>query len=159
MNDNTNDLLSALHHEMYFDLVRIANMKLRDIQASHDIVQDAFIVALEKIDVLNNHTNPKGWIVNTLKNKILHEFRARFRHSMLMKHLEPLINSSNNSTSIELWSYLSEIIEDEELFLLKLIYEEGYSLIEVSEKLGISYSACRKRVQRAKDKIRKNPPE
>ena len=47
------------------------------------------------------------------------------------------------------------IISDSEIDLLRMIILEGMSYLEAANELGIGMWACRKRVERALEKIRK----
>ena len=47
----------------------------------------------------------------------------------------------------------------EEFDLIRKVVLEKYSLLEAAEELGISIEACKKRLQRAKNKLKKKLEE
>ena len=50
----------------------------------------------------------------------------------------------------------SGILSEEDFRLLKRIVLDGWSYLDAAQELSITVDACRKRVQRSKEKIRKN---
>ena len=57
-----------------------------------------------------------------------------------------------NKSNIDL--FYSDIVDSPEYKLLKRIALDKYTILEAAQELGISVEACKKRVQRAKKKLR-----
>lgn len=56
------------------------------------------------------------------------------------------------------WEY-GDLLPQEDFRLLKLVVLERYSYLEAAQELGISLEACRKRVQRIKQRLRQKLKE
>jgi RNA polymerase sigma-70 factor (ECF subfamily) len=139
---------------MYRKLFTYANTVINDEYRAQDIVHETFLTAVRKIDSVRGSTNPEGWLVNTLKNVIKHEFRDRNKIAGVILSLETLEDAAEVS-----WDYDKLELEDikasltaEEWWLLNAVYLEGKKYAEVARELGIEYDACRKRVRKARDK-------
>jgi len=150
-----NEFLKELIIGMSTDLLRIANSKLRSRDDSKDALQETFLAAYNNIDKLKRSNNPKGWLVNTLKFKVMHMQRAKFRYIKLLEKLE-LENETNEMIFMDNYYNpdLYTIITKDDYNILRLTYEEGYTVQEVADKLGINYEACKKRIQAARYKLK-----
>ena len=51
---------------------------------------------------------------------------------------------------------LEDFVSSEDVFILRKFILEGYSHKDLAQELNISVDACKKRLQRAKEKFRKN---
>ena len=67
---NQEQLFEHMYQENFWKLRRYALIYLSESQ-SEEIVQDTFYEAAQKIDLLLEHKNPEGWLMNTLKNMVL----------------------------------------------------------------------------------------
>ena len=101
--------------------------------------------------------NPRGWLINTLKNVIRNRRRteARLSNALLaaMSAYEP-----QASTTVETTEFIvaySDALGEEDFQLLVNIVVRRYTMLEAAEELGITVEACKKRVQRAKKKLQK----
>ena len=155
MDEKAKECLDELYRGMFTNLLLIADSKLRDYHLSEDVVQDTFVAAEKHIEKLMSSPNPAGWLCNALKYKIKHEVRSIKRFRMLQEKLEQERLTMGTSYSESLYS-VEEIISEDDYSLLSNIYIDGYAIKEVANMLGISYETCKKRVQRAKEKIRKH---
>jgi len=122
----------------------------RDV--AEDVVQDTFLLAQIKLDKLIEHPNPEAWLMNSLKNIIGNVYRSRKRIlEMFVPYDDAMLATG---LPIDPRVEYEGMVDDAELGLLFWIYCDGMSYAEVADKLGISVSACKKRVQRAKIRFR-----
>jgi len=132
--------------------------KVNDPEVTADLLQELFIKIHEHIDQLNDQTRIHSWIYQICRNLITDHFRRTKRE---MGTLESMNGAGPDDTDEE---YVSEAIEDmirmmeemppdycEALCLTEL---GGLSQKAYAEKLGISYSGAKSRVQRAKKMLR-----
>jgi RNA polymerase sigma-70 factor (ECF subfamily) len=162
LNNNNQDLfIENLYREMFTQLNIYAQSALRDRSLGEEAVQDTFRIACIKIDELIASSNPKGWLMNTLKNVISNIRRSRARLLRMLYTASEMNEASFGSThdDIDPEIMYGGIISTEEFNLLKKIVLERYSMLEAAEELGISVEACKKRLQRAKDKFKKKLEE
>lgn len=152
-NGNDNDLIVRLYRSMYKILFLAAYSKLRNYHSAEDITQDVFAFAQEKRKELSVHPNQQGWLFDVLNNKLKHELRAKTRFIAMQGKLEiqpPLAHPAKNGFSQSIVNCLTE----NEYNMMKMIYIEGFTIREVSEKLGLHYDTCRRQVQNAKNKLK-----
>ena len=154
MTEKSEAAFERLYREMYGPLLRTANATIHDLHASEDLVQDTFVVAHSKFEALGNTVDLKSWLYGVLRNKIKHELRARVRFAVMRDKLErdPRVSDPDEGGARR---DLPGGLTRGEYELLELIYVDGYNAREVAASLNISYDSCRKRIQRAKDKIRR----
>jgi RNA polymerase sigma-70 factor (ECF subfamily) len=73
------DQLGALRQ----DLLRYAQLQLRNSAWAEDVVSETLLVALEKPDTFDNRSQLKTWLIGILKYKILDKFRLNQREVSL----------------------------------------------------------------------------
>ena len=149
-----NEFLEQIVIEMHDLLINFAKLKLTDHHSAYDVVQETYLAAQKNIGKLMMSANPQGWMMETLKYKVLHEYRAKSRFYMLTKK----ITSTNNATICHEDNYdfdIKELINKDEYIVLNKLYIEGYSIKEIADIQGISYEACKKRIHAAKRKLAK----
>jgi len=151
--NKADDFIHQLYIEMFKKLVRTACFRIRDYHAAEDIAQDVFVLAHKMQDDLVVHPNPKGWLFDTLNKKLMHELRARTRFIASLEKLEAKLlaeQSENNEIKSDKFDHLTQ----QEFDMLKMVYNDGFTIKMVAEKLGLTYETCRRQIQRAKDKVR-----
>lgn len=163
---NQEVFFNQLYQENFWKLRRYALTCLNENQAE-EIVQDTFLEATKKIDILVAHENPGGWLMDTLKNKIRNCQRKNQKELMLLVSLDPetilQIAAPRSTEDIveqnESLSATSQIIKDslspDDLHILKRIIFDNASHKEVSDELQISVWASQKRLERIRVKLSK----
>ena len=107
----------------------------RDI--AEDIVADTFLILLAKINSVMEHEQPVKWLFRVLKNNAISEYRAQCRHAAA-----PLEESILRAAEPELIPFSG--------MLPKGLSAEDMDYSTISEKLGISETACRSQYSRAR---------
>lgn len=156
-----NEQIEQLYREMYKVLYVYAKNALNDPSLTEEATQDVFCIACAKPDSLLQSDNPKGWLMQTLKNVVKNIKRQQAK----MKHLA--IISLNSEESEFLAAYDEEDIDilygdvspREDFQIFKLIALEGYTMKDAADEFGISVEACKKRVQRIRNYLRKKFPQ
>lgn len=157
MNAEQRKVIEQLYMQMYDMLITYARCSLSEEALAEEAVQETFRIACQKPEELCNSPNPKGWLVNTLKFTIQNMKRSRENaRQILSEYLSDQsrqILYSDDKVSLDI---LYENVSDLEAFkLLKEIAIDGKSHLEIAKSRGISVSACKKRVQRAKELLQK----
>ena len=136
-----------------------ANFILRDDELARDAVQEAFRIACCKPYEVMASKNPTGWLINTLKNVIRNVRKSQriLERRFTTYYFEEMDQDAQIDGNVDLM--YSDLISEEEFRLLKMIVFEKYSVSEAAEELGIGVEACKKRIQRAKMKLRKRLEE
>ena len=150
--------IARLYKEMYDKLYTYAHAILREKELSEELVQETFRIACDKPSELLSSANPRGWLMNTLKNVMENTKRRRATMAKYIVAAEAVdidqIKAPDPGGNIDL--LYSGLISDEEFQLVKRIAVDRYTMLEAAEELGIKVETCKKRVQRAKEKLRKN---
>lgn len=149
--------IDRLYLQMYPMLFEYARSSLSNDALAEEAVQDTFTIACQKPEALCGSPNPKGWLVNTLKNVISNTIR---KHSIAKRIFLDYVAANVKDISaspdrVGLEILYDDISDLEEFKLLKEMALDGRSYLEMAEERGITVSTCRKRVERAKKVLQK----
>lgn len=155
---NQEKFIHKLFLDTYRSLYAYALAVLRDPQRAEELVQDVFLLAIEKTDVVMRSPNPKGWLFRAVKNQLQHEYRARQRMLKLCCSLEALPEQSHpaapDAYSLELQALRAQFTP-EEWDMLQRAYIRQERIADIAAAHGISYDACRKRLYKLKVRARR----
>ena len=157
MNARYSKEIDRLYLQMYPMLFEYARSSLANDALAEEAVQDAFIIACQKPEDLCNSPNPEGWLVKTLKNVISNTIRSQniARRILLDYFASNAKDISISDDHVGLEILYDDVADSEEFKLLKEMALDGKSYLEMAEARGISVVTCRKRMQRAKEVLRK----
>lgn len=153
MEDPGNSQLEQLYYEMYEWLFGYANAALTDPFRAEEAVQETFRIACDKLPVLLQSENPRGWLVNTLKGVLRNFSRKDARESKVFVPL-PEQYDGQQPEEMPLELLYQDLAGTREYELLKQLCEIG-SVRELAQRLGISEATCKKRIQRSRSYLRK----
>ena len=137
----------------------------RDVQASEDIAQEAFIKAWQQLSHLHNHASFLPWLRQITRNLARDWLRANRNRPLsgeaadiaIGMAADPSPDAPEHLQRVEEELAAEEIIsalpEDSRETLL-LYYREGQSSQQVADLLGLSDAAVRKRLSRARATVR-----
>lgn len=149
-------MIDQLYREMYQQLLIYAKKALKDLSFAEEAVQDTFRIACAKIEEVEQSQNQKGWLMETLKNVINNIQRRQIQIAKLA--MATMINDSTsdpNEQDVSVDVLYSGAFPQEDFLLLKRIALEQLTMAELSDELGISIETCKKRVQRARNRMQK----
>ncbi len=148
--------IEHLYLEMHDMLLTYARCSLQEESLAEEAVQETFQIACQKPESLQESPNPKGWLVNTLKNTIRNIKHSRANaQRILVLYLEARADTETYSEDqLSLATLYGNIVNTEEFKLLKEFAIDGRSHLEMAQARGITIAACKKRVQRAKETLR-----
>ena len=149
--------IEAFYLEMYELLFIYARNTLGNDSLAEEAIQETFRIVCQKPEDLLSSPNPKGWIINTLKFTIQNIKRSRDRANILLTQYIAAHSSSVafSEDRISLEVTYENVAHSEEFQLIKDIAVEGNSHLEIAQTRGITVAACKKRVQRAKEFLRR----
>lgn len=122
----------------------VAMRYLKNEQEAEDIVQETFVYLWQKRDELKLERNPKGYLLNAVKNRTLNFVnRTKKLDELSEKSLESLIDDDLNSdfSDEELAIQISQAIDAlpaqcQKIFLLA--YKDQLSYLEIASVLNLS---------------------
>ena len=157
MNTAQSNLIERLYFEMYDMLLIYARNSLDEDSLAEEAVQETFRIVCQKPEHLFESPNPKGWLVNTLKNVIRNMKRSRESAQMLLsKYLAVQTKEiAFSETKVGLEVMYENVADTEEFKLIKEMAIDGRSHLEMATDRGITVAACKKCVQRAKETLQK----
>lgn len=153
-----------LYREMRGKLLAYAYSVLKDNGQAEEAVQDTFRIACGKMDDFLGSDNPRGWLMLALKNVLRNMKKERAKLSMLVVISTSLDEGAltqgtgNRADRVEnhlVDTFYSGLIPEEDYRLLKCVAVEKYTMLEAAEEFGLNVEQCKKRVQRAKVKLKK----
>lgn len=145
--------LEDLYYSMSPLLARYAITVLSDIDDAEDAVQEVFRIACTKVDTIVESQNPKGWLMNTLKHVLQNQQRAKARYISLLCYLMTIPKNTLHTVHNDIDLLYEDLTSSEDYALLKKLYLEELSINEIAIIEGITYEACKKRVQRARARL------
>lgn len=141
----------------YSDLLyRICFLILKNEQDVGDVIQETFIQYMKKHPDFESEEKKKAWLIKVSQNKCKDFLRFHKRHSYIpLDEVEDILMGTSDVES-------SDKVQLEEIWELDyklksvviLYYIEGYSIKETAQMLAISESACKKRLERARNKLK-----
>lgn len=147
--------LERLYISMYDSLYTYALVILHDPLLAEDVVQEVFLIGCKKKDVLLNSKSPEGWLVKALRFEIMNIQRHKVVTINAMARY--FINSLDNLMCTDALSpdVLYQDIAETEDYKLLCHVADGFLQRDIAKAKGISLSACKKRTQRARERLKK----
>ena len=131
--------------------------RVSDPHSAEDILQDVFLKIHTRIDTLHQQDRVAAWIYQIARNAIADYYRAQRPISDLSEGLVAPDAMPEEDVVRELLPCVAAMVDalpDTYREALRLTEYEGMSQKELSERLGISFSGAKSRVQRARGKIK-----
>jgi len=138
-------------------LQQFIRRRVRDPHSAEDILQDVFLKIHTRIDTLHQQDRVASWIYQITRNAIADYYRAQRPSTDLPETLAVPDDFVNDDVVQELLPCVAAMVDDlpdtyrEALHLTEY---QGLSQKQLSERLGISFSGAKSRVQRARAKIK-----
>jgi RNA polymerase sigma-70 factor (ECF subfamily) len=156
------DLYRTIVQRYQRSLFRVAYAMVLDRDAAEDLVQDAFVRAYVNLSRCENRERFQYWLMSTLRNRALDFMKERRRQDIslsddrVLQRLELSQAHADLVEIIDLKSALDRVLERltaplREAFVLR--YVEEYSIEELADVLGVTVSAVKMRLSRAREQL------
>ncbi|MCB9047928.1 MAG: RNA polymerase sigma factor SigZ [Lewinellaceae bacterium] len=150
----------AIWMKVQAKLKAYVRVKIRDDASADDVLQEIFLKMYQNLHQLREEEKAEFWLFRIAQNAINDYFRQQKD-----KYPPALIMDTPATEEEEQVQVLTEEVAQWLPFMLELLPEkyrqalyltevEGMSQREVAEKLGISYSGAKSRVQRGREKLK-----
>ncbi len=151
--------VEGIYEALHADLRRFVLARISDPNAADDILQDIYLRIHTHIDAVRDCARLQAWVYQIVRNAIVDHYRSRRPVAELPESLAGPEEACENDFECELMASLASMINDlPEKYRQALILTlyEGLTRQEVAERLGISVSGAKSRVQRAREKVKES---
>ena len=155
MKDKNADLEAVI--QKYSDMLyKICFVILKNEHDTKDVLQDTFMIYYTKSPGFASEDHRKAWLIRVSQNKCKEFLRFHKRHaSASLDNIDETEIITNGMNEVE--KELLSMIWDMNLKLKSVVilhYIMGYSVDETADILKISSAAVKKRLQRAREKLK-----
>lgn len=153
----TNDV-THIWTDFHKELKGFIYNKTRNSADTDDILQEVFIKIIRNIDKVNQSENLRQYLYAIVRNSINDYFRSRKNitsDTEIPEQFSEVETQSLNTTIAEccIKPFINKLSDNYKEALLITEFQ-AVSQKELAEKLNISYSGAKSRVQRGKDKLK-----
>lgn len=141
------------------DLREFVSRRVKDKDIADDIVQDVFLKVQTNLEQLKDKNKISAWIYRITQNVVMDYFR---KHNNPIRPIDVNWETSQhefNDCVAHCLNVLLENLPEKYGTALKLTELENLSQYELAERLNISYSGARSRVQRARKMLKEKLEE
>lgn len=126
-----------------------------------DLLQEVFIKIHQHLSQLQDEERLAGWVFQIARNTVLNYFRDKKNHlakendEYLNNLEETYFNENELNTMVANWleSFRKEL-DPKYQEALRLVDIEGLTQVQLAQKLGISVSGAKSRVQRGREQLK-----
>lgn len=148
------DAYSELIVSIQSDLYRVARARLKCEADAQDVVQDTVIKAYLNLGKLKSNKNFKTWITRILINECNRFYKKSKRRDELFNKYAIDANSSTYMDDTVDIDNIMKVLNEKEKKIVELNVD-GYSIKQISKKLGINENTVKTNLSRGKIKLRK----
>jgi RNA polymerase sigma-70 factor (ECF subfamily) len=155
MNFLTDTYVGMFHNE----IKNFVYKQTRDRSLAEDIVHDVFLKARKNIDQLKDDKKAIAWLYQIARNTVIDYYRRKPRNFQLTGQ-DPGFEESNyvepnyNECAANCLKNLIPSLPEKYRVPFQLADVDNLSQIALTQKLGLSYSGVKSRVQRARKMLR-----
>lgn len=158
--DGDRDAFGRLVHHHASAVWAVATAIAGDPEIGRDVAQEAFVAAWQGLHRLRDPGRFGPWLLEIARNRARDAARRGRRRPAQALHTEPADPSPDVADRLDasvreatVWRALDDLTESDREVLL-LVYQEGCSVRDVARSLGLTEVAVRKRLSRARARLR-----
>ena len=140
MSLSTTEIWKKFYTDLYFFTLK----KVKNVEATKDILQNSFVKIHANRNALRQETKVKQWVFQITRNEI-----ANFHRTGKILDRTPFIDPTSSNGPCCFDRFVDELPEIYKSVMLP-IYLEGKKQAEVAKDLGISLPNVKARIRRAK---------
>lgn len=141
------------------ELKNFVYRKVKDKALAEDIVQDVFLKVYAKLGQLKDTEKVSGWIYQITRNAITDYYRSKSKNIFIQdldwNNDHQMLNDCVSGCLQEMLLTLPEKYRE----ALELTELKNFSQTQLANKLNISYSGAKSRVQRARQMLKEKMDE
>ena len=150
-------IFDAMYREKYGEVYKFIRHRIKDRELAQDVLQETFYTAYNKWDVVRDHENQTGWLINTAKNKIreLHKKLKKVECEVALE-TEDYVVYEDGYEQTELNMMIMKNLTEEEKRRFIRYFIHGTPLAEMAKLENVSENNMSVRISRLRDKIAQN---
>lgn len=138
-------------------LLRFVRRRVPDEASAEDILQDVFLKVHTHIDTLSDAQKLQGWLYQLTRNAVIDHYR-RTRDTVAVSEAIPASMQDEENDAVQRLTpfvkAMVAVLPDIYREALLLTEYEGLTQKQLAERLGISLSGAKSRVQRARQQLK-----
>ncbi len=157
VDDIMRDQTEAIWREFSDQLKQFVRRRIVDTSLEDDILQDVFLKIHSRIATLKDSTKIRGWLYQIARNTIIDYYRNKTIKTAISEPSLAFDELPQNEVFQDVASGLKTMIEElPEKYAQALLLTEfqGLTQKELAQRLGISVSSAKSRVQRARKMLK-----
>ena len=149
--------LENIWHEFAVKLGQFIRARVSDPATAEDILQDVFVKIQARLNQLEDPAKLQGWLYLIARNAIIDHYRTRKQTTEVPETLpaEPPENDTEMEGLKASFRRMLYSLPEPYRDALVLTEFEGLTQKKLAERLGISLSGAKSRVQRGRDQLKK----
>jgi len=145
--------------EFHAPLQQFIRRRVSDEDTAEDVLQDVFLKIHQRMDALKDVRKLEGWVYQITRNAIIDSYRSRRPTTPLdaeevLDLPEELPDDDIVSELLPCVRAMVKSLPEVDRQALVLTEYRGLSQRELAERLGLSFSGAKSRVQRAREKLK-----
>ena len=131
--------------------------RIPDTQAAEDVLQEVFIKIHTSMETLRDNTKLQSWIYQVTRNAIVDYYRNRKPTTRVIEQTAISEDASDEKSQTEISECIQALIDELPKKYKEAIYltqYKGLTQKKMGERLGLSPSGAKSRVQRAREKLK-----
>jgi RNA polymerase sigma factor (sigma-70 family) len=145
--------LDELYDASYRRLVVQLYAVCGDLADAEDAVQEAFVTALRKRNVMARVSNPEAWVRTVALNRL----RGGWRHAAVVRRYQGRVPGPQGSVDIgpEHVAIVTALaaVDDQQRQVVVLHYLADLGIAEIAAELGVPEGTVKSRLSRARTKL------
>ena len=148
--------IETIWKEYHDKLHRFIASRVADPSTVDDLLQEVFVKIHQRIETLEDDARIQSWLYQITKNAVIDYFRGQKPMAEIPEEAS-ILEKSENTALMELAGCIRPMVERlsrthrEAMALSEL---EGLTQKEVAERLGVSLSGAKSRIQRGRAKLK-----
>lgn len=147
---------ATIYRDFDAGLRRFLGRKLSDSAAVEDVLQETYLRIHRRADSLREPGRLQGWVYQIAHNALVDHYR-RQRETVELTDTVPVEPDDENEAQRSLAGSMQDMLRclpEKYGQALRLTEFEGLTQAALAERLGLSLSGAKSRVQRAREKLR-----
>lgn len=149
--------METIYHEFDTQLRQFIHKRVSDVDDTEEILQEIYLRIHTHIDTVRETNKVQSWIYQISRNAIIDYYRRRRTTLELPESIALPAEPDEPDAARELAASLQTMIRclpEKDQQALLLVELQGMTQQTLAQRLGISLSGAKSRVQRAREKLR-----